>query len=260
MRHVCPALLLCLVGLVGVGVRAAELPDRYLAAKDVKRGMTGYGLTVLRGTEIVRFQVEVLGVLRNRMPKQDMILIRMKGAGLETTGVIAGMSGSPIYLKTDGEHKLAGAVAYGWSFPKEPVCGVTPIENMHAVATSALAEEKADEKQAGGGTLDKPIRLGHRTFTDVRIASAPAPWDAVTGHAAVLHRLRTPLTVSGMTEPALGMLRDALEPYGFLPVQGGGRGAAPEGREATLQPGSASSGATLSTNWTPSGLYGRRAT
>src|ERR1043166_7645773 len=82
-------------------------------------GMKGYGLSVFRGTTPERFEVEVLGVLKNAFPKQDMILIRMSGADLEKHKTIAGMSGSPIYI--DG--KLIGALAYGWGFEKEPIAG-----------------------------------------------------------------------------------------------------------------------------------------
>lgn len=215
------------------------LPKHYLAAKDVKRGMKGYGLSVFRGTKPERFGVEVLGVLRNRMPKQDMILIRMKGAGLEKTGVIAGMSGSPIYLKVGNEYKLAGAVAYGWSFPKEPVCGVTPIENMYSVITSKIGERKVAAGGGASGKLDEPILLGQRKITDVRVASAPPSWEGLAANAAVLYRLRTPLYISGLAEPAMTMAREMFEPLGFLPVQGGGAGAEEGQEDVKLEPGSA---------------------
>lgn len=87
--------------------------------------MRGWGLTVMKGATPERFEVEVLGVLPNTLGR-TRILVRVSGLGLETTGVIAGMSGSPVYL--DG--KLAGAVSATWAFGKEPIGQVTPIENM----------------------------------------------------------------------------------------------------------------------------------
>jgi len=222
------------VAFACVAARGAEYPENYLRADEIKRGMTGYGLSVFRGVKIEKFQVEIIGVLRNAMPKQHIVIARMSGAGLEKTGIIGGMSGSPIYLKVGDAFKLAGAVAYGWSFPKEPVCGITPIENMYSVvgAMPPKAEKAAD------GALDAPVRVGQRTYSAVRVAAAAPGWDKLASDAGSLYRLRTPLTVSGLTEPAFQLLRKELEPFGFLPVQGGGAGA-DEAAEAKLAPGSA---------------------
>src|SRR5919204_228700 len=93
-------------------------------------GLKGYGLTVMKGTKVETFQAEVLGVLKNTSPGRDMVLCRLSGLNLEKTGVIAGMSGSPVYI--DG--KLLGAVAYAWQFGKEPIAGVTPFAQMHEYA------------------------------------------------------------------------------------------------------------------------------
>ena len=214
---------------------AGALPASYVPVRDIQRGMKGYGLSVFQGTKIERFQVEVIGVLRNAFPKQHIVLARMSGAGLEKTGIIAGMSGSPIYLRVGDADKLAGAVAYGWSFPKEPVCGITPFENMYGVITSTEPEKKAAAKPK----LDGPITLGKRTLSDVTLASGPPSWDKLSGNAAQLFRLRTPLTVSGLSEPAFAMAREEFGKLGFLPVQGGGSGDAPAEAPQKLAPGSA---------------------
>src|SRR6187401_1440571 len=97
-----------------------------MPVKDIKPGMKGYGLTVFQGTKPERFDVEVIDVLKNFRPKQDLILVKTKHPRLEITKVVAGMSGSPIYLND----KMIGAYAYGWSFGAEPVAGVTPIRLM----------------------------------------------------------------------------------------------------------------------------------
>ena len=101
---------------------------KILPLDEVKTGMRGVAYTVFEGTKPEPMEVEVLGVLKNMNgPKSDMILIRLHGQKVEYTGVVAGMSGSPVYI--DG--KLMGALAYRiGTFSKEPIAGVTPIEEM----------------------------------------------------------------------------------------------------------------------------------
>src|SRR6516165_2869592 len=113
----------------GPGV-AAPKAGSYWNVEEVRAGMKGQGRTVMRGTKVESFQAEVLGVLKNTSPGRDMVLCRLSGLDLEKTGVIAGMSGSPVYI--DG--KLLGAVAFAWPFGKDPIAGVTPIAQMIAYA------------------------------------------------------------------------------------------------------------------------------
>ncbi len=108
-----------------------------MKVKDVKAGMKGYGLTVFEGTKPEKFDVEVIDVLPNFRPRQELILIKTKHPRLEVAKVVAGMSGSPIYLNG----KMIGAYAYGWTFGKEPVAGVTPIENMLGRSGASAAQE-----------------------------------------------------------------------------------------------------------------------
>src|SRR6202007_863255 len=93
---------------------------------DVKSGMHGVGRTVFSGDRIEDFQVEILGVLENIGPQESLILARLSGGPLAQTGVMQGMSGSPVYV--DG--KLIGAVAMAFPFSKEPIAGIRPIEDM----------------------------------------------------------------------------------------------------------------------------------
>ena len=93
---------------------------------EIKSGMKGYGRTVFSGKQIESFDIEVLGVLKNWEARNDMILIKMTGGPLEKTGIIAGMSGSPVYIND----KLVGAVSHGWSYSKDAIAGVTPIKAM----------------------------------------------------------------------------------------------------------------------------------
>lgn len=122
------------IGLLS-GLGATEAPAEEPAAPivpidEVHAGQKGYGLSVFVGSTPVRFDVEVLGVIRGLRPDGDAILARLSGQNLDATGVIAGMSGSPVYL--DG--RLAGAVAFSWPFAEAPIAGITPIEQMRGIA------------------------------------------------------------------------------------------------------------------------------
>ncbi len=93
---------------------------------EVKPGMVGKGKTVLKGSKIVEFDVEIIGILKNFAPDKNLILGKIKGPFFEKTGVIAGMSGSPVYING----KIIGAIAYHFPFSKEAIAGITPIQEM----------------------------------------------------------------------------------------------------------------------------------
>src|SRR5438876_4762817 len=117
---------LALFAAVLASTAAAAPPPPILPLDQIKPGMLGVGRTVFEGTRIEDFKVQIIGVLENIGPKQSLILARLDGGPLEKTGVIAGMSGSPVFI--DG--KLVGAVSYGFPFSKETICGITPIGEM----------------------------------------------------------------------------------------------------------------------------------
>src|SRR5688572_21144892 len=118
--------LVALALAASISVQAAER----MPLSQVRKGMKGYGLTVFEGTKIEKFDVEILGVLNNVGPDQNIILARVDHPVVQRTGVIMGMSGSPIFI--DG--KVVGALAYAWQFAKEPVAGITPIDEMLKIA------------------------------------------------------------------------------------------------------------------------------
>jgi hypothetical protein len=120
------AMALCVLTSALVCGRAAASPP-ILEVSGIHPGQKGYGLCDFgNGAGVQRFGVEILGVMREYAPKQDLILARLTGDNLEKTGVIAGMSGSPVYI----DEKLVGAVAYGWPFSEEAIAGITPIASM----------------------------------------------------------------------------------------------------------------------------------
>lgn len=118
----------CLGILTPIQATGTQLPDdlEILTPDQLEKGMEGYGKTVFSGQTIDTFSVVVKGVLKNVMPDQDFILVKAKHPLLETTKIMSGMSGSPIFI--DG--KLVGALAYSWGFEREPLAGVTPIKKM----------------------------------------------------------------------------------------------------------------------------------
>ena len=124
-----------------------------IAPGELIPGMRGYGLSVFKGHEPERFEVEVVGVLENSLPDQDIVLIRVSGHDLERTRVIAGMSGSPIFI----EGRLLGALAYGWNFSQDPIAGVTPIKCMMKDASDRRNPLSAPGPSTGLDRLTVPL-------------------------------------------------------------------------------------------------------
>jgi hypothetical protein len=200
----------------------------------VKVGMKGYGLTVFKGTEPERFDIEVIGVLSKFRPNQDLILIKTPHERLNIAHTVAGMSGSPIYI--DG--KMIGAYAYGWQFGSEPIAGVTPIENMMRDLARPIPPEilrplalpSAAPKRAGGKRAD----LGSESFSgsladyNVRTHAKQLAARGQGGHDVPLGtRLApafTPLMISGMGDRTAAALHDLFLPLGLETQQGGGGG------------------------------------
>jgi hypothetical protein len=206
----------------------------------LKPGMTGYGLTVMQGTEPERFDVEIIGVLKTFLPNQDLIIIKTKHPRLEAAKVVAGMSGSPIYI--DG--KMIGAYAYGWQFGSEPVAGVTPIKNM----LEDLAAPIPPEFLMPLGSPQMRIAANQANTGSVVAYTGPAGEYDVLAHARQVTAratggrpdntaspipVATPLTVGGVGEVGMKMLREALGPMGIEPLQGGGGGTTPDANAPT---------------------------
>ena len=231
-----------------------EGSPRYLHHRRLRRGMEGYGLTVLAGAKIVRFKARVVSVITNWDPHRDVILARLSGQNLEHTGIIAGMSGSPVYFRDerDGKDKLVGAVAYGWQGQKDPLTGIQPITQMLAAGEqfrklgkkpgpiAAMSGGRA--RAAAGGVEAYLARILDPRKIDFVEAFAPprrAPQSASSGPRLV--PLATPLMVSGASRRTLERLGRFLEPLGLVPVASGGvtPAQAAEIKGLKLEPGSA---------------------
>ena len=245
----CPLLHATQPGPVPVPPKA----DPWWNIDDVKAGMKGQGKSVVKGVKIETFNAEVIGVLKNTSPGRDLILCRLSGMNLDKTGVIAGMSGSPIYI--DG--KLLGAVAYAWAFGKEPIAGVTPFSQMHSFASAAERRELAEEKNKPARIgLARPIMLDGREYNDVTISSDYRDPQPTAADGMWLVPLKTPLMTSGMSPRSLAILREQFQSLGMVPMQGGAvSGNIPaEERNIPLQAGGALSVALITGDFDMSGI------
>jgi hypothetical protein len=235
------ALVASLAGAT-VHAGAAEI----LPLSQVRPGMIGVGRTVFEGSRVDEFKVEVIGVLENVLgPGASLILARFEGGPLEKTGVIAGMSGSPVFI--DG--KLVGAVSYSFPFAKETIGGVTPIADMMA-ATQSTAPRAASTRFVARLGRGGPARPLDRAAV---IAALQRPLRAVTPDASLLRGfplppelsgaslmpLSLPLTFSGFEPSTFEWARGVFSGLGFAPVMGASRGAAPGVEAPPLEPGSA---------------------
>ncbi len=235
----------------------ADEPDSasYWAIDEVRPGMRGHGLTVMRGTQLERFEAEVLGVQRGVAAGRDVILCRLDGLNLNHSGIIQGMSGSPIYI----DDKLLGAVAFTWEFAKDPIAGVTPFSQMVQYARpadrrfaarhldaeippDALAQHDVSRPIHGNlRRLDvEPLMvldpILHREWSSRRGVNGLGwldPSDLRPGNRTVgASRGRTgwspiglPVALSGFGDAALEAIAGRLEPRGLAPIA---NGAAPQ--------------------------------
>src|SRR6185437_9582019 len=162
-----PLVVLSLLLLAVTGLASdLTLKTKILPLDQIHAGMRGVAYTVFQGTTPESMEVEVLGVLRDvNGPKGDVILVRLHGAKVEYTGVVAGMSGSPVYI--DG--KLVGALAFRiGEFSKEPIAGVTPIQEMLEI--SELDRSKPNEIEPASA---KAAQVSTKTASP-GVAAAPA--------------------------------------------------------------------------------------
>jgi len=196
--------LTLLIFLFGWQSGFASQDSKYISASDIKRGMEGYGLTVFQGNTIEKFAIKIIGVLRNTGAKSDMILARLKGGPLAKTGVIAGMSGSPVYING----KLIGAVAYAWGFSKETIAGITPIKEM--LETFSFRRKNKKQKFKIGKPSKTTLNGKQITFNNQQ---------------GTFHSVATPLIFSGVKPAIFNELSQPLKKMGFLPVLGGNAGS-----------------------------------
>ncbi len=201
---------------------ATTSPEDIIPVDQIHAGMRGVAYTVFEGVKPEPMDLEVLGVLKNANgPKSDMILVRLLGKKPEYTGVVAGMSGSPVYF--DG--KLAGAIAWRvGQFSKEPIAGVTPIQQMLEI----------NELESTPGAGPAPATAKAETTK----VAAPGTAGDMQQMANLLTPIETPLVFSGFSETALKAFAPQFAAAGIVPVMGAGSVSDTKQPEP-LEPGSA---------------------
>ncbi len=209
----------------------------FLTVDELRTGMKGVGRTVFRGTEIEEFAVEIIGVMKNASADGDIILGKTSGGPLAQTGIIQGMSGSPVYI--DG--KMIGAIAFSWSFSKEPIAGITPIAEMLDVLARADHAPDATgdlDGSAGASAIDR----GGDAFAALEFpAAADARANAHSLGARAgdnrLTQILTPVSVAGFDPRTLDEVVPWLARLGFVAAPGGGVSESGDGYSAV--PGAA---------------------
>jgi hypothetical protein len=202
---------------------AAPAVTRFFPLAEVKRGLRGVAYTVFEGVNPEPMEVEILGLLKDALgPGQDMILARLHGVKPEYTGVVAGMSGSPVYI--DG--RLVGALSYRiGQFSKDPIAGITPIEYMLQVRDgSSGADYGAEGQRQNTGIL--------RSAQDDGSLSSH-------GKQQQMQAMETPLMFGGFSEETVERFGDRFRAMGLTPVAGLGGSDATAAQPEPLVPGSA---------------------
>jgi hypothetical protein len=231
LRKLLPTSLAALLLLTGLSAATADDTPAIFPLSQVQPGMKGVAYTIFAGDEIEKVDLVVLGVLHNALgPKQDIILVQLLGEKAEHTGVVAGMSGSPVYF--DG--KLAGALSLKLgTFTKEAIGGVTPIENMLDVQNAP--EPAANATPQSSAASIQPANI-ENTFSAARI---PLPENFArqtsTGAGQFLVPIETPLITTGLYPETVALFSKQLSAWGMSMMAGGT--AAPSPEDAQLKPG-----------------------
>jgi len=217
---------------------------------EIRPGMVGVGRTVFDGDRLEDFKVTIIGVLRNSIgTRRNLILARLEGGPLANTGVIAGMSGSPVYI--DG--RLVGAVSYSLGqFPKEPIAGITPIDEMREDATLPGPRRQAARIDLPLPLTQEGLRASLRqAFSWMRpFADSPSDVQVLRGDGSLvnagmgtmLRPIATPLTLGGFEPGVIDPIATAFRDQGFLPIMAGSlqgpgpAGPGPAARAAAASP------------------------
>ena len=243
-----------LVTLAGIVVAASALTSgapAQMSVTEVRPGMVGVGRTVFDGTHVEEFKAHIIGVLENVIgTHRNLILAKLEGGPLANTGVIAGMSGSPVYI--DG--RLVGAVSYALgSFSKEPIAGITPIAEMTDSTTFSDVRAPGAKVKVDYPLTREGLTAAFRRALNWNRPFAERPGDAqmnganpVAGLAGeqigtLLRPIATPLVMSGFEPDVADVFTGAFREQGFIPTGGSAagfkNGEAPF--EGPLKPGDA---------------------
>ncbi len=234
LRKLYAALLLGLLLALAIPLHADDSAP-FFPLSDVKPGMKGVVYTIYQGDQIEKIDLVVIGIIENGLgPKQDIILVQLLGEKAEHSGVVAGMSGSPVYF--DG--KLAGALSLKLGiFTKEAIGGVTPIANMIDIEKSNPATPAAPAKSAANTNASEAP--GKDTLAYQSQIPLPAQFarsiGAGAGSGEFLIPIETPLISSGLYPETIAQFSKQFSAWGVSLAAGGS--AAPSPDDAKLEPG-----------------------
>jgi len=222
MKHRASVAAVAFVLSLAVGLPAQ---NRMFPVEELRPGMTAVGRTVFEGERLDEFKVHILGVLRNVIgPKRDLILARLEGGPLANAGVIAGMSGSPVYI--DG--RLVGAVSYSLGeFSKEPIAGITPIAEMIADATLATPRRQLPRVEVAGTLTPESFQASLRQAFSMARPFAQSPGDVQVlgdvsaGLGTLLRPIATPLSLGGFDPSIVAPVTSIFHEQGFVPMLAG---------------------------------------
>jgi hypothetical protein len=198
--------------VLGLAAGTAAAAAEILPLDQVKAGQRGKGRTVFLDNKIEEFDVEILGILVNNAAKRNVILARLRGQNLESTGVIQGMSGSPVYI----EGKIVGAVAFSFAYAKEALAGITPIGEM-----LAIIGEKSRLPAPAPAKLPFASRVGLEDLFAAYRDVWPSP-PAFVAAGGVGSPLQVPLLFAGFSPRVLDRARPFFGGLGFRPMAAGG--------------------------------------
>lgn len=208
------------------------MPADFMPSSEIRPGMRGVGRTVIQGYDLTEFDVEILGVQTGAIAGSSMILAKLSAPWLENHGVVAGMSGSPVFI--DG--RLIGAVAYGWSGSYKPYGGITPIEDMWTIWRNIGrgGEDPPDEtgifERREGWDMNRAWEAYEAQFEGPGEAREPMRFDGVEALRSLsggMVPLSAPLFASGAPPETLRRLDSdfrALGMDGVLPMGAGAGG------------------------------------
>jgi hypothetical protein len=220
MKKAC--FVLVFIFVFSFNVSAQKKDSRFMLLDEIKPGMKGVAKTVFQGSEPEEFGVEVLGVMRGiQSPKQSAIIIRISGEKASRTGIFAGMSGSPVYING----RVVGAIAFTFAFAKEPIGGITPIQEMIDIF------EQNEGRNANHPNEPRKFSFTELASTELKLnlpkpTVTSVPFIANVSSASPLANLlgqqftpiATPVVFSGISQETLNLFSTQLLSHGILPV------------------------------------------
>ena len=230
-------LALLIVSSLVFGSEEALDTQRYIGIDEIKPGMEAYCLTSYKGTSIEKFSLEVLSVVRNVVRNgklaRNLILVQGTDERFIHSGPVAGCSGSPVYI--DG--RLAGALAYAWTFSKDPLYEVTPIEEMLSVGRADFQQAQNSRDASVGFSLDFTNGIDFAEI-ESKLLDAQYSGRSVLRQGHNFEQMPLPLAVSGLPTEVVEQLNSSMKPFGLMAVAGaGGENGTQQVQNTKLVPG-----------------------